>query len=104
MYLSPLACAMLKAGFPALMHVEHVSKATSHAEQTIRNKLSDDKYPIPSTLEEGRRTFSICDVANYIENVHLLINQKNTRRGRPTKLKAMLMAKQDAVPPLNIEY
>lgn len=103
MNMSPLACSLLGAGFPAILHISHLTRITGESEQTIRNRLSQKNYPIPSSIVGGRRIFCLGDVASYIENIQLQTNQKNIRRGRPTKAKAMLMAKQDAVAQLNIE-
>lgn len=103
MNMSPLACSLLGAGYPAILHISHLTRITGESEQTIRNRLSQKNYPIPSSIVGGRRIFCLGDVASYIETIQLQTNQNNIRRGRPTKAKAMLMAKQDAVAPLSIE-
>lgn len=56
-YLTPL--------YPPTLTVRHLSEITNEHEQTIRNAISQGKYPIPSFKLGGKRLFRLVDVATY---------------------------------------
>jgi len=80
-YLTPL--------YPPTVSVRQVSEITSETEQTIRNALSQGRYPIPSFKMGSKRAFRLVDVAAYIDGLCTADPShpanKRPKRGRPTK-------------------
>lgn len=80
----------LRNQFPPTLSVRQVSKITSEHEQTIRNKLSKETYPIPSFKIGRKRLFRLVDVAAFIDQQcledHSHPSKKRRARGRPTKV------------------
>ncbi|CAM3049343.1 Uncharacterised protein [Ectopseudomonas mendocina] len=76
--------------YPPTLTVRQVSEITSENEQTIRNAISQGKYPIPSFKLGSKRLFRLLDVATYIDELCAIdpSNPLNRRRkrGRPTKV------------------
>lgn len=81
-YLTPL--------YPPTLSVRQVSEITSETEQTIRNAISQGRYPIPSFKLGGKRVFRLLDVADYIDGLCAAdpshAANRRPRRGRPTKV------------------
>lgn len=81
-YLTPL--------YPPTLSVRQVSQITSETEQTIRNAISQGRYPVPSFKLGSKRVFRLLDVANYIDSLCAADPShpanRRPRRGRPTKV------------------
>lgn len=94
--------------YPPTLTVRQVSEITSENEQTIRNAISQGKYPIPSFKLGSKRLFRLLDVATYIDGLCAVdpsnpINRRR-KRGRPTKTQQqarMLSGATDAGPARN---
>ncbi|SPD48424.1 conserved protein of unknown function [Cupriavidus neocaledonicus] len=76
--------------YPPTLSVRQVSEITSETEQTIRNAISQRRYPIPSFKIGSKRVFSLVEVAGYLEGLRTAdpshpANQR-PKRGRPTKV------------------
>ncbi len=69
---------LLKELFPkqAMVSAVEAGMAISLARQTVRNKLCDGTFPIPTYLVGGKRLCKIVEVADYIDHV-------GQRPGRP---------------------
>lgn len=81
--------------YPPTLTVRQVSEITSENEQTIRNAISQGKYPIPSFKLGNKRLFRLLDVATYIDGLCAIdpsnpINRRR-KRGRPTKVQQQAM-------------
>ncbi|HCE6497186.1 TPA: helix-turn-helix domain-containing protein [Pseudomonas aeruginosa] len=81
--------------YPPTLTVRQVSEITSENEQTIRNAISQGKYPIPSFKLGSKRLFRLLDVATYIDGLCAIdpsnpINRRR-KRGRPTKVQQQAM-------------
>ncbi|MDR3383928.1 helix-turn-helix domain-containing protein [Cupriavidus basilensis] len=81
-YLTPL--------YPPTLSVRQVSEITSETEQTIRNAISQHRYPIPSFKIGSKRVFTLIEVAAYLDGLRAAdpSHPANLRpqRGRPTKV------------------
>ena len=93
----------LYSKYPPLLTVKLLSEIISVEEQTIRNWLTKDECPIPTTKEDegdvnsskkGKKKFPvrfrITDVAEYIEKIFSSAKAQNVNpvkphRGRPSK-------------------
>ncbi|MBP0599567.1 helix-turn-helix domain-containing protein [Herbaspirillum sp. LeCh32-8] len=80
--------------YPPTLSVHELSEITSEHEQTIRNKLSKNQYPIPSFKIGRKRLFRLIDVAAYIDQQCMSDvshpSRKLPKRGRPTKVQQLL--------------
>lgn len=81
-YLTPI--------YPPTLSVRQVSEITSETEQTIRNAISQGRYPIPSFKIGSKRAFRLVDVATYIDGLCAVDPShpanRRPKRGRPTKV------------------
>lgn len=88
----------LSSRYPPTLTIEQVGEITSEHSQTIRNRLSEGKYHIPSFKVGSKRLFKLIDVAEFIERQSAADpshpGNKHPRRGRPTKVEQM--ARQQA--------
>jgi len=75
--------------YPPTLSVRQVSEITSETEQTIRNAISQGRYPIPSFKIGSKRVFSLVEVAGYLEALRTADPShpanRRPKRGRPTK-------------------
>jgi hypothetical protein len=98
----------LRARFDTLsISVAQLSLVTREHEQSIRNSLSQGKYPIQSFKAGGKRLFLLVDVAAFIDQSREEAaaeirgrSEKNSgqlkrRRGRPTKAEQIARQQSD---------
>lgn len=89
-FAQPTLLEYLTQLYPPTLSVRQVSEITSETEQTIRNAISQRRYPISSFKIGSKRVFSLIEVAGYLEGLRMAdpshpANQRR-RRGRPSKL------------------
>jgi hypothetical protein len=68
------------------------SESVGIPEQTARNKLSNDTYPIRTVMYGSRRFIHISDLANFVES--LRAESLKPTRGRPTKASKIQASQQ----------
>ncbi|MBA4076621.1 MAG: hypothetical protein C0508_16375 [Cyanobacteria bacterium PR.023] len=87
----------LASRYPPNLTVDQVSEITSDASQTIRNRLHQGLYPIPSFYIGRKRLFRLIDVAAYLDRIYAACQTKpsnSKRRGRPTKAEQIIRQRQ----------
>lgn len=80
--------SILQAQFPGQIRIALPAAATALdlAEQTLRNKIHEGTFKIPTVLDGGRRFVFIQDLAEYLETQRIAASAgKKKRRGPRTK-------------------
>lgn len=74
----PDTLALIKEIFPkrAMVSAVEAGETIALARQTVRNKLCDGTFPIPTYLIGGKRLCKIVEIADYIDRI-------GQRPGRP---------------------
>ena len=74
----PDTLSLVKELFPkqAMVSAIEAGQAIALARQTVRNKLSDGSFPIPTYLIGGKRLCKVTEIADFIDRV-------GQRPGRP---------------------
>lgn len=67
--MSMLTTAYLLDKYGALLTVDNLAAEFHAAPKTIHNQISAGRFPIPTTIEQGKRVASASDVAAYLETV-----------------------------------
>lgn len=75
-----------------MLSVEDISRVTGWSQQTIRNRITNKTFPIPTSSDGRRRFATINDVAIYIDR----ISAPKKRRGPRTAAEKIAAAKQEA--------
>lgn len=84
----PTTLEYLERFYPPILGVAQVSEITTDAVSTIRNKVSQGLYPIPSFTSGRKRLFRLIDIAAHLDRIYAACQAKvpqAKRRGRPTK-------------------
>ena len=75
------------------LSVSSIATLLDCAEQSIRNGICSDTFPIKSSKEGGKRYFDVRDVAAFLDAQRSIANaEKKHRRGRPTKAECLARA------------
>jgi len=79
--------AYLESVFPgqAALPILSVAKTIGMPQQTMRNKLMDNTFPIPSFLQGARRMALKTEVAEYLDRVSGIMQPPKPKRGARTK-------------------
>lgn len=78
----------LASRYPLVITIRLLSEITNETEQSIRNSISNGRYPVPSFKLGHKRLFLLSAVATYIEQQIKIAQTPKTNPkplGRPTK-------------------
>ena len=64
-----LAQAYLIERYGLRLNIEHLAEVLGMSAGAVRNQISEDRFPIPTYVDQGKRFADHRDVAEYLDQV-----------------------------------